>query len=136
MVFLLILNEFFNCLEHIPFSQHNLLEAFIDDLLFNSIQRSLIVHAIQFEIAFEVIALFCADLFDELDEGVVVALGFGCLLEDVGLDVLLSLVGGDVGEVNLGGSVVGVGFVRRMTEEKLFRTLEWWGWRMCLRDEG
>ena len=82
MIFLLILNKLPNCLKPIPLGEHNLLKTLIDYLLFDSIQRSLIVHAIQFEIALKMIALFSADLFDELDEDAVIIFGLGCLEED------------------------------------------------------
>ena len=77
MIFLLILYKLPYSLKPNSLGQYNFLKAFIDHLLFYSVQGSLIIHAVQFEVAFKMIALFGADLFDELHESGVV--GFGLI---------------------------------------------------------
>ncbi len=77
MILLLKLNKLPYSFKPISFGQYNFLKAFIDHLLFYSVQGSLIIHAVQFEVAFEMVALFGADLFDELHEGGVI--GFGLI---------------------------------------------------------
>jgi hypothetical protein len=82
MIFLLIFNKLPYRFKPISFSQYNLLKAFIDHLLFYSVQGSLIIHTIQFEVAFEMVALFGAKIFDQLHEGGVVGFCLICFLQN------------------------------------------------------
>jgi hypothetical protein len=77
VIFLLILYKLPYSFKPIFLGQYNFFKAFIDHLLFDSVQGSLIIHTVQFEVAFEMVALFGADLFDQLHESGVV--GFGLI---------------------------------------------------------